>query len=80
MPFLPPNQQCQSTEGIKDKGLLNGCVCVCVFVLSDSVRLLLSCRYADSVGNSSEKNFSTSVMFYASDVPVGSVLGTFTPL
>jgi len=26
MPFLPPNQQHQSTEG---KGLLNRCVCVC---------------------------------------------------
>jgi len=29
MPFLPPNQQCQSTEGdtvVPDKGPLNGCV------------------------------------------------------
>jgi len=26
MPFLPPNQQRQSTEGlVPDKGLLNGC-------------------------------------------------------
>jgi len=32
MPFLPPNQQCQSTEGtqltqvVPEKGPLNGCV------------------------------------------------------
>jgi len=36
MPFLPPNQQRQSTEGtnwvVPEKGPLNGCVCVCVLL------------------------------------------------
>jgi len=48
MPFLPPNQQCQSTEGKKIKrhtGLLSTLSCAAVDeILTDITRRLLSVR------------------------------------
>jgi len=73
MPFLLPNQQCQSTEGIVynlyTKGPLNGCVCVIhihfwLFTLSQRKTNYTCTPYLNMVPHFHHINLWTAKLFY----------------